>query len=85
MVRSMPSVAAALRHKELDALVMVRQFRPAVFATTARDRELRGLPPPPVEAGLTYELPAGLLDKPGLSRADVARAEVGVNPPGRSI
>lgn len=37
LVESLPSVAVALYHADLDSLVVVRQFRPAVYAAACRE------------------------------------------------
>jgi len=93
------SVGVVLYHRDLDAFLIVRQFRPAVFATRARDAaEGRGAAPqgaaaaaaaasappsppppspgPPLHAGFTYELCAGLCDKAGKPPEEVAAEEV---------
>lgn len=51
------SVAALLYHKEKDAFVIVKQFRPAIWHKLHKD----GLNLS--EMGFTYELCAGLMDK----------------------
>lgn len=63
MVASMPSVAVLLYHHELDAVILVRQFRAPVHAANVAEAARAGAPAPPVEGALTYELVAGLLDK----------------------
>lgn len=57
------SVGVILHHADLDAAVIVRQWRPPVYKVAADAAAAAGLPPPPLSAGLTYELCAGILDK----------------------
>ena len=75
LVESMPSVAVLLYHRERRAALLVRQFRPPVYAAAAA-RAREGAKPPPLDAGFTYELCAGLRDKAGLSAEAVAIEEV---------
>lgn len=70
-VISHASVAVLLYHRDMDAFILVRQFRPAVYAAIARDA-----PSPPLSQGFTFELCAGIVDKAGLSLAEIAREEV---------
>jgi len=72
LVESLPSVAVALYHADLDSLVVVRQFRPAVYAAACREANVSL----PVEQGFTYELCAGLKDKQGKSEEDVTSEEI---------
>jgi UDP-sugar diphosphatase len=100
MVVAHASVGILLHHTGLDAVLVVRQFRPAVWecvraeeaaaATSAAgvgggsDASALGAaappphppPPPALSAGLTFELCAGILDKPALSARAVAAEEV---------
>lgn len=69
MIKSMGSVAIVLYHRDREAAILVRQFRPPVWAASD-DREA------PLEKGFTYELCAGLLDKTDLPAAVVAREEI---------
>merc|ERR1711934_32887 len=69
MIKSMGSVAIVLYHRDREAAILVRQFRPPVWAASD-DREA------PLEKGFTYELCAGLLDKIDLPAAVVAREEI---------
>jgi nudix-type nucleoside diphosphatase (YffH/AdpP family) len=73
MVESHPSVAILLYHVHHKAFLLVRQFRPPVYANL-----LRHAMESPVlyEAAFTFELCAGIVDKPGLSLLDIAREEV---------
>ncbi|KAI0981888.1 hypothetical protein GJ496_006244 [Pomphorhynchus laevis] len=61
------SVAIILYHVKRNSIVLVRQFRPVVFVKMVHEK---------AEDSLTYELCAGILDKPGLSKAEVAKAEL---------
>jgi len=56
------SVAILLYHKEKDALVLVKQFRPAIYVKYGGDGE-------------TYELCAGLIDK-DKSIKEIAKEEI---------
>lgn len=71
MIKTFPSVACVLHYLDMDAVVLVRQFRPAVYASIAH-----ATPAPPLTAGFTYELCAGLLDKPGKSVEETLQEEV---------
>lgn len=70
MMQTFPSVACVLHHVDMDAVVLVRQFRPAVWANAALTD-----PGAPLEAGFTFELCAGLLDK-SLPVEETLREEV---------
>jgi len=76
MMLSLPSVAIMLFHTKLKAAVLVRQFRPAVYASLLEAAKLEGDAPPPITAGFTYELCAGLVDKRGKSLEVIAAEEV---------
>jgi len=75
MIRSMNSVAVVLYHRELDSAVMVRQFRPPVWASAVASEAAAGSDAS-LAQGFTFELCAGLMDKPGLSPEEVAREEI---------
>jgi len=75
MIRSMNSVAVVLYHRELDSAVMVRQFRPPVWASAVASEATAGSDAS-LAQGFTFELCAGLMDKPGLSPKEVAREEI---------
>jgi len=62
MVESHSSVAILLYHRQLDSLILVRQFRPAVYVSESR-AAAPGAPRLPLTAGLTFELCAGIVDK----------------------
>ncbi|KAK3251995.1 hypothetical protein CYMTET_38686 [Cymbomonas tetramitiformis] len=79
MVQSFPSVAVALYHSDIDAAILVRQFRPAVYASKLIEEEAKGADGDsnlPYSAGFTYELCAGLADKEGCTVQEVAREEI---------
>ena len=61
VVEAHDSVAILIWHREHDAFVLVRQFRPAVYLNDHN--------------GMTVELCAGLVDKP-LSLEQIAREEI---------
>lgn len=64
-VQAHESVAAMLHNSQLDAFIVVRQFRPAIYAVRWRAAKAAGLPEPPPAAGahrrryLLLLLPAG--------------------------
>ena len=84
MVSSHPSVAILLYHTTRRAFLLVRQFRPAVYATAMRTAteaaEAIGASPPaplPLTCGFTFELCAGIVgDKPDLSLIQTAQEEI---------
>lgn len=51
IVKAHASVGAVLYHSGLDAFILVRQFRPAVYAARLRDAAEAGRPAPGKEAG----------------------------------
>ena len=61
VVQAHDSVAILIYHKEQDAFVLVKQFRPAVYLNN--------------DEGVTVELCAGILDK-SLSLAQIAQEEI---------
>lgn len=63
LIEAHDSIAVALYHRNLRSLIIVRQFRPAVYARLQRQAMNNGQPPPPLSAGFTYELCAGIVDK----------------------
>ena len=69
MIKSMGSVAIVLYHTELNAALLVRQWRPPVWA--AQDEGDHAY-----QRGFTYELCAGLIDKSGLAPKEIAKEEV---------
>ncbi|PNW76364.1 hypothetical protein CHLRE_11g467524v5 [Chlamydomonas reinhardtii] len=75
VVESHASVGVVLYHKDLDAWIIVRQFRPAVYATLMREAEAAGKPKPPYSEAFTYELCAGLIDK-DKSNPEICKEEI---------
>lgn len=75
-VESHASVSCVLYHSSLRAALLVRQFRPAVWAAAVREAAASGEPVPGPEVGFTYELCAGLRDRPALSAAQAMAAEI---------
>eukprot|EP00210_Caulerpa_lentillifera_P009053 g8640.t1 len=88
LIESHDSIAVALYHRSMNCLILVRQFRPAVYARILRQAEENGQPVPPFNVGFTYELCAGLVDK-NKSLLEIAREEImeecGFNVPLESI
>lgn len=79
MVQSHSSVAILLYHTQMNAFLLVRQFRPPVYANLLQewpDNEATHPTPPPLEEAFVFELCAGLVDKPGLSLREIASEEV---------
>lgn len=76
IIKAHPSVGVVLYHSGQDAFVLVRQFRPAVYAARCRDAAERGAPAPPKDAGFTFELCAGLVDKGGKSLQQITAEEI---------
>ena len=81
--RSHPSVSCVIWHRERTSALVVRQFRPPVWAAALAEAQeeqagkgAEDVPPPPLEAGLTFELCAGILDKDGASLEQTAAEEV---------
>eukprot|EP00879_Flechtneria_rotunda_P028448 GHRR01030559.1.p1 GENE.GHRR01030559.1~~GHRR01030559.1.p1 ORF type:complete len:254 (+),score=69.74 GHRR01030559.1:160-921(+) len=75
IIQAHSSVAVVLYHKDLDAFLVVRQFRPAVYAFKLREAQSVGQPAPDVAAGFTIELCAGLVDKEK-SLAEIVAEEI---------
>ena len=73
MIRSMCSVAVVLYHKQLNSAILVRQFRPPVWAAQVPEDAHDAVP---LQQGFTYELCAGLIDKADLSPKEIAKEEV---------
>eukprot|EP00071_Canis_lupus_P044583 XP_022278140.1 uridine diphosphate glucose pyrophosphatase isoform X4 [Canis lupus familiaris] len=81
------SVAILMFNSSQQSLVLVKQFRPAVYvgeverrfpgslAAVDQDRPQELQVALPGSAGVTYELCAGLVDQPGLSLEEVACSE----------
>lgn len=51
IIKPLPSVGVVLYHRDLDAWLLVRQFRPAVYATARREAAEAGQPQPSVAEG----------------------------------
>lgn len=62
-------------HRDQDALLLVKQFRPAVYASGLARANGAATASTLLES-FTYELCAGLLDKPHLNVAETAREEI---------
>jgi len=60
-VKAHDSVAVLLYHREYDSFILVKQFRPAVYLNNSN--------------GFTYELCAGIIDKP-ISLKEIAKEEI---------
>lgn len=75
LIEAHDSVAVLLYHIDLNAILIVRQFRPAVYATQLRRAKAAGLPDPPFSVGFTYECCAGLVDK-DKSLSEIACEEI---------
>eukprot|EP00879_Flechtneria_rotunda_P008604 GHRR01009016.1.p1 GENE.GHRR01009016.1~~GHRR01009016.1.p1 ORF type:complete len:266 (+),score=78.55 GHRR01009016.1:224-1021(+) len=76
VVQAHDSVAIVLYNKELHSFIIVRQFRPAVYAVKLRAAAAAGQSDPDPAVGLTYELCAGIVDKPGKTLQQVCCEEV---------
>lgn len=74
VIEAHPSVGVILYHDDLDAFVVVRQFRPAVYASLLAAADASS--PPPLHAAFTVELCAGLCDKDGKPPQEIAAEEV---------
>ncbi|XP_078263367.1 uridine diphosphate glucose pyrophosphatase NUDT14 [Rhinoraja longicauda] len=91
-VKTHDSVSVLIYHTVRETFVLVKQFRPAVYmcecarqgllptvdtmATDADPQTRVAVQTLPASLGVTYELCAGLVDKPGLSLEQVAMEEV---------
>ncbi|XP_066468416.1 uridine diphosphate glucose pyrophosphatase NUDT14 [Tiliqua scincoides] len=87
-MRTHDSVSILIFNTSRQCFVVVKQFRPAVYMCemerqypqdfASNDQESwRPLPTHlPASAGVTYELCAGIVDKPGLSLEEIASEEV---------
>lgn len=92
MVKAHDSVAVVLYHTEMRSMLMVRQFRPAVYASLLRAAGIHSTlgqtQAPPLEHAFTCELCAGIVDKDMSLRA-IAQEEIaeecGYNVPEDSI
>mmetsp|Transcript_6683 Transcript_6683/g.10325 ORF Transcript_6683/g.10325 Transcript_6683/m.10325 type:complete len:251 (-) Transcript_6683:45-797(-) len=71
LIESHDAVCVVVYHKEKDSIVLVRQFRPAVYYRDTKEGNSEK-----ANLGFTLELPAGLVDKKGKSRQQIAAEEV---------
>jgi len=80
LARSHSSVAIVIFRTDIKKFVFVQQFRPAVYTARAEEEGHQVEPGArlslPGEQGVTLELCAGIVDKPGLALEQVAREEV---------
>jgi len=79
--RTYDSVAVLLYHSDRRSLVFVKQFRPAVYANQISMEELETagsdlIAKHPPSAGVTFEVCAGILDKPEKSPNQIAQEEI---------
>ncbi len=72
IIEAHDSVAALLYHRQKDAFVLVKQFRPAVFLKemTRENKNLK------CEIGYTYELCAGITDKSDKTLQEIMQEEI---------
>ncbi|XP_069771850.1 uridine diphosphate glucose pyrophosphatase NUDT14 isoform X2 [Narcine bancroftii] len=86
------SVSVLIYHTTRECFVLVKQFRPAVYMcecarqgkmptvdAMSLDTDPQSRVPVqllPASSGITYELCAGIVDKPGLSLEEIAKEEV---------
>ncbi|XP_028677333.1 uridine diphosphate glucose pyrophosphatase NUDT14 [Erpetoichthys calabaricus] len=90
-MRTHDSVSVLIFNTTCHCFILVKQFRPAVYMceweksnpqhpeveATEGDETLENQSePPPASAGVTYELCAGLVDKPDLSLEEIAKQEI---------
>lgn len=75
MVTTHPSVGVVVYHRDMNSLLIVRQFRPPVYVALQQEAEKLGKPSPGLEAAFTYELTAGIIDKE-TSLQEIAADEV---------
>ena len=80
LVLQKPSVCAVIYNKSRKKLVLVKQFRPAVYASViGKQSKLENFNTTNVinaEHGITLELCAGMMDKLGKSPKEIAQLEV---------
>ncbi|XP_064420848.1 uridine diphosphate glucose pyrophosphatase NUDT14 isoform X3 [Latimeria chalumnae] len=89
-MRTHDSVSVLIFNTTRQSFVMVKQFRPAVYMcemekhnSRDQDNDKDGKPSicnpvdlPPASVGITYELCAGIVDKPDLSLEEIAKQEI---------
>jgi len=82
LIESHDAVCVLVHHAEKDAIILVRQFRPAVYYRDSVSSEdsssslSSSTTKTKSTAGFTLEMPAGLVDKKGKSRSQIAAEEV---------
>lgn len=72
IIEAHDSVAILLYHTQKEAFIIVKQFRPAVFLKeqTQQAQNLK------IPQGYTYELCAGITDKPNKTLQEIAQEEI---------
>ncbi|CAM2974906.1 NUDIX hydrolase [Helicobacter burdigaliensis] len=70
IIEAHDSVAVLLYHTQKDAFCIVKQFRPAVYLKEKQRNAIAQ------ELGYTYELCAGITDKPNKSLKQIAKEEI---------
>ncbi|XP_043930304.1 uridine diphosphate glucose pyrophosphatase NUDT14 [Protopterus annectens] len=87
-MRTHDSVSVLIFHTIRQSFILVKQFRPAIYAyelekyypqVLQNNDQDCSIPPEnllPAKIGISYELCSGIVDKPGLTLEDVARQEV---------
>jgi len=76
LIESHDAVCVLVHHVEKDAIILVRQFRPAVYYRDVIKNTDDTNKKSSEYAGFTLEMPAGLVDKTGKSRVQIAAEEV---------
>ena len=73
-----PSVSVIIYNKSRDKLILVKQFRPSVYATVLNSSLSNDVNSSCADAvkGITLELCAGILDKADKTPKEIAKAEV---------
>jgi UDP-sugar diphosphatase len=68
--RTHDAVGCLLYHKQKRSFILVKQFRPPVYASNISNEQTKHL------GGITYELCAGLIDKEGKSELEICQEEI---------
>ena len=76
MVKFGNAVFVVIFNKDTKSFVLVKQFRPAVYARKMLERGSENSGELPASEGVTLELCAGLIDKEGKSVAQHAKEEI---------
>jgi len=76
MVKFGNAVFVVIFNKDTKSFVLVKQFRPAVYARKMLERASENSEKLPESEGVTLELCAGLIDKQGKSVAQHAKEEI---------